>query len=588
MKKTNKIIAIVLSLVFIASYFIVSSVSNRVLAVGTISIQFNNATISDGEASFTVDGENYKVAIGTKLSDGGFSKYSDGVTFSGNIATIDTATINMADTYISVREGMDTNVKPIIDGSEKSFAQGFVSISNLTTDHTGPYIFDLIANQNQGGGDDVPPGPVGGQEDITLNVHFTNTHMIGFINNIMFMDDRDGLVDSFEGVVNGAGTTNSAETNQFRFKESFGDRPVSKFVINNVEYEAGNSNVVVDDDGSFIITVPGAEIYTITGEANADAETMKTIIWTNPDYVPQSEEDAQWVEDFSIGHGYARAIEVYDRNNNKLSPDEYINTVPQPDGSRSDEYGLRNGFGWVKIMPGSRVVFEFIPEYGYQLTSISINEQEVEATADMNKFEFTMPDGSGNIHFSATFSETEDVLKTNSTAVSDGSIDLGNELDGGTAQLTVSDVELPADKIKGFSDAAGDYSVKTYLDIDLFQVFYKGKEDDSDVWSNKIDELDKEATVSIKLADGITADDIVIVHNVHDGEEYEVIKIESYNAATNTITFKTKSFSNYAIATKGEKTSKSKLPKAGDSIVGIVAAIVTAIAGLFIAMKTRK
>ena len=38
--------------------------------------------------------------------------------------------------------------------------------------------------------------------------------------------------------------------------------------------------------------------------------------------------------------------------------------------------------------------------------------------------------------------------------------------------------------------------------------------------------------------------------NVHDGDKYEIIKIDSYDPETNTITFKTKSFSNYAIASK--------------------------------------
>ena len=67
---------------------------------------------------------------------------------------------------------------------------------------------------------------------------------------------------------------------------------------------------------------------------------------------------------------------------------------------------------------------------------------------------------------------------------------------------------------------------------------------------NRIDELDKETTITMKLADGINTNDIVLVHNVHDGDKYEIIQIESYDSETNIITFKTKSFSNYAIALK--------------------------------------
>lgn len=58
----------------------------------------------------------------------------------------------------------------------------------------------------------------------------------------------------------------------------------------------------------------------------------------------------------------------------------------------------------------------------------------------------------------------------------------------------------------------------------------------------------------LKLEDGIDGNAIVIVHELHDeaGEptgEYEIIPV-TYDAASQTITFKTKSFSNFAIAAK--------------------------------------
>ena len=110
------------------------------------------------------------------------------------------------------------------------------------------------------------------------------------------------------------------------------------------------------------------------------------------------------------------------------------------------------------------------------------------------------------------------------------------------------------------------------------------KSDSEDVWLNKISELDKESTISLKLADGISAEDIVIVHNIHDGEEYEIIKIESYDAKTNTITFKTKSFSNYAIATKNTSTNPHTL----DSIYTWISMFVVSLIGLVIGMLKLK
>ena len=417
----------------------------------------------------------------------------------------------------------------------------------------------------------------GGPDNIQFDVEFTGTNYVAWINNKQYMDDRDGLVNKYNGTVTGAGFKDQTKTNVLKFQPSFLEKPVTKFIINNVEYTKNSREVQVKENDLWEITVPGAEKYTIRGEGDQNAVTPLTIIWTNPDWVAESEADAQWAKDFKIDHGYAKAIEVYDKNGNKLNPADYINSNVHPDGTRSDEYGLTNGFGWVKVMPGSKVVFEFVPEYGYQLTGISINEQPIEASNVMNRFEFTMPEGSGNVHFAATFTKTADIVKTGTDKISEGSVSLGdNVLNGGSAQITLKDIELSADKIKGFEDKAGDYKISNYLDIDLYQVFFKGKDDSNDVWSNKIDELDNEVTITIKLADGVNGNEIVLVHNIHDGDEYEIIPT-TYDPETNTITFKTKSFSGYAIAAK-DIAKGTISPKTGDNVAIYV--VVFALAGI--------
>ena len=156
-------------------------------------------------------------------------------------------------------------------------------------------------------------------------------------------------------------------------------------------------------------------------------------------------------------------------------------------------------------------------------------------------------------------------------------------MDSGSAQLTVKDIELTSDKIKDFEEAASGYNVSNYLDIDLYQVFYKGKNDAEDVWSNKISELDKEATITIKLEEGVDGNDIVIVHNIHDGEEFEIIPT-TYDASTHTITFKTKSFSNYAIASR---TVAKSNPKTLDNIFIYVIVLIISGIGLLINKKIR-
>ena len=263
-----------------------------------------------------------------------------------------------------------------------------------------------------------------------------------------------------------------------------------------------------------------------------------------------------------LEHGSSGIIAVYDENVQLVDPSEYL-------GEHSDEYGVdEKGLGWAKVEPGSRVVFEFVPEYGYQLTSV-----------EANQYEFTMPDT--NIHFAATFKPTSDVVKTESDKVRSGKIDVGTNLDGGSAELTIKDIELSPDKIKNFEGAADGYEVSNYLDIDLYNIFYKGKDDADDVWSNKIDELEKEVVITIKLAKGVNGNDIVIVHNIHDGDEYEIIPTV-YDAETNTITFKTKSFSNYAI---GSRTVNKANPKTGDNIFVYALILFSSISTIFVLRK---
>ena len=364
----------------------------------------------------------------------------------------------------------------------------------------------------------------------------------------------------FTGTIPSIGESDTAKSNVIRFQENFGDLPVKEFEINGVLYTETSPEVKIYDDGWYI-TVPGAAKYTIRGDGDENAVVLRTIIWTNPDFVPRDEEQERWTEEFSLDHGYAYITAVYDENNKLVDSNEYKseNWVVNENGGGVGA----DGFGWISLYPGYKAVFEFVPEYGYQLTDIRINGQKLGLSGLMNQFEFIMPDA--NIHFDAEFTKTEDIVKTDSESIESGTIKLATDsIDRGTAQLTVSDIKLSDNKVAEFENAAGDYTISNYLDIDLYQVFYKGKNDADDVWSNKIEELKNDATITIKLADGITADDIVIVHNIHDGDKYEIIEIESYDAETNTITFKTSSFSNYAIATKTKQEEGEKIKLVDD------------------------
>lgn len=466
------------------------------------------------------------------------------------------ATRSMVVKVTSAGQDLDTSIVRV-NGTNVADNDALLSNNGQTINLTvaDPLEFEFVIG-NAGGGNNQPSA---GGTDIEFDITWVGTDIVVELEGTEIMPESN-LFDqkeyTFKDTVNVPATTDPEEFNLFHFRPRFGDKAVTEYEINGIVYKEGMEGVELGGPlgDEWYITVPGDRQYTIYGRADENSVVPRTIIWTNPDYVPKDAEDEEWVSDFKIDHGFARAMAIYDAEGNPVEV---------------ENYGLKDGFGWVMVYPGYKVDFEFVPEYGYQLTGIALNETPMDASSVMNHFTIEIPNdkNAGNVHFAATFTKTEDIVKANSKTVDSGTIALGSALNGGSAQLTVNDIELSSDKIADFEKAAGDYTISDYLDIDLYNVFYKGKADANDVWSNEITELDKDATIAIKLAEGVSADDIVIVHNIHDGKEFEVLQIESYDAATNTITFKTKSFSNYAIATKAsikDTTSPSKNAMSAD------------------------
>lgn len=201
--------------------------------------------------------------------------------------------------------------------------------------------------------------------------------------------------------------------------------------------------------------------------------------------------------------------------------------------------------GSATLPVGAEVTVSLIPDAGYQLTSFGINGGTFETGGEVGVYTFEIK--GGNAHLGAHFTEVEDAVSASSTKVESGSIELSDgELSYGTARLDVSDIELDDSDIAEFESAAGDYSISTYLDISLYQTVYKGTADDT--WDSQIRDLGSDATITLQLEDGVDGNEIVIVHQKHDGT-YEVIPT-TYDPTTHTITFKTSSFSNYAIASR--------------------------------------
>jgi len=194
--------------------------------------------------------------------------------------------------------------------------------------------------------------------------------------------------------------------------------------------------------------------------------------------------------------------------------------------------------------------FEFKPDYGYQATHVRMTEDDPIPLSDagfsaaeaIRTFRFAVyPDA--HTHFSVIFTATEDIVKANAASISEGGVELAaGELDSGSAVLEVNEANITNQG--DFEEAAEGYVVSEYLDISLYNVFYKGNADN--VWSTPVENLDSPAEITLRLEDGINTENVKIVHEKGVGE-FELLDAD-YNPVTQEITFSTSSFSNYAIA----------------------------------------
>lgn len=297
----------------------------------------------------------------------------------------------------------------------------------------------------------------------------------------------------------------------------------------------------------------------------------RTIIWDSDKTNNSSLKDSELLR-----NGTIEILDIKDPNGNSIG----LNNVNQ---------NLVKNNGWANILPGSKVILRLKPDYGYQLTSITINDEKLTPGKEQSTFEYIMPNT--NVHISGIFEKVDDKVNTDSKKVKNGTIEIGNnEIDSGSVILSVNDVTLSKEQISNFEEKANGYKISTYLDINLAQVLYKGTPEN--VWKNELKELNNQAKITLKLEDGVDGNEVVIVHEKHDGT-YEIIPT-TYDKENNTITFVTTSFSNYAIASKNvtsvnnEENKDIINPKTGDNIKVSGILISISILGIIILTVIRK
>lgn len=362
-----------------------------------------------------------------------------------------------------------------------------------------------------------------GQDAISIEATCQGATMEVYFNGEKIGNESDTIM----GI--GKGYNNGDEKNTIKIVMSFGYGNIGSVTINNQEMSLPEEK---SDQVEF--KVAAAPKYSIVVTKSQDATNIpRTIIWDN-----DRTHNSSLKEEELLKNGTIEILDIQDENGNSVG----LKDVNQDDKS-----------GWANIIPGSKVIMRLKPDYGYQLTSLKINDENLKAGKEQSTFEYIMPDT--NVHISGIFEKVDDQVKTLSNEVKSGSITISNqEIDTGSVILSVNDVEPTNLQKTNFEKTVENYTIASYLDIKLDQVVYKGTANDT--WTNSLSTLNHDANIQLQLEKGINGNDVVLVHEKHDGT-YETIST-TYDSSTNTLSFKTTSFSNYAIAYKAKKTVEKK------------------------------
>lgn len=247
-------------------------------------------------------------------------------------------------------------------------------------------------------------------------------------------------------------------------------------------------------------------------------------------------------EDAYLEHGTAKIIKVGDKT----------------DFTDWDIYGSNPGNkdgGNLVVEPGQQVTVELVPDYGYQLDSVSINGNTLAPQDKKSTFTFTMPQK--NVHFKGAFVKAADVTDVSSAAVGKIEISDGdNAAASGNLKIDVSD--SASDTTKANEQIAATDGVKkevvANLDISLQNIVSKGtnmKEISADnYWVNDITEFEKPIRLDVAIKDFDKDSEYSVVRE-HNGS-YDVLDA---TVSDGKISFETNKFSTYVIVKKtAEKT----------------------------------
>lgn len=539
-----------------------------------VTLNFTNGTITDGKVVYTSSGESSKGEI-ELVAKNNMDSY-DSQAISENDMKID---LNEKDYYLKTASKISVENPDEIPGAAANTSYNVLYIGDTRFDVTSnPYV-KLDTAQFSGTLNirlqkESAPSP-SYPDNISIKATYDGSGMEVYLNTAK-IGDESKIEETGKGYASGE------INNLISIQLAFGDGNIGSVTVNG---EKINIPEGTKDRLKFSVAPASEYVIVVTKAKNSSSSDVpRTIIWDSDKNNNSSLKDNEILKNGSI-----EILDIKDKSGNSIG----LNEVKQ-DTTKNN--------GWASILPGYKVILKLKPDYGYQLTSIKINNETLTAKEEESTFEYTMPDT--NVHLSGIFEKVDNKVTADTEKVKEGKIEIGeSEIDSGSVVLSVSDAALTEEQTAKFKEKTEGYEISTFLGIRLDKVVYKGTE--NDVWSKKLNDLKNKATITLKLEEKINGNEIKIIHEKSDGT-FEIIPAD-YNASENTITFKTSSFSNYAIASKTENNIESKennkeennnnknientvIPKTGDNIMkyAIIFVLVALILAGFLAYNQKK
>ena len=519
-KIMRKKLGIFLSLWLCISMIWLPFASTQVRAAETnmATLNFIGASIENGKATFAVD-DAYKVRLTLCTRDIVMDSYTN-CPINGNNMQID---LSDKEYYLKATTVLDVSSPDDLLGISSVKLQLYINDESYDIS-SNPYV-KLDTNRFSGNLNfriekvSTPPNP-GYPDDIQIMGTYDGFGMEIYLNSAKIGAESSQIQGT------GKGYTSGEIYNLLRIQLAFGDGDIGTVTVNGkaITLPEGTKDTVE-------FTIAPASEYVIK-------------VTKKPTIIPRT---IIWAKDKTGNNG----LKDYELLKNGTLE---ILEIKNPDGTSIGLDGVEQdtNYGWASVIPGSEIILRAVPEYGYQLGSITINGQSLTPLSDASTFSYTMPDE--NVHISSIFTKAEDQVELKTDKVKRALIQLAeNEITSGNSRLTIKDAVLTQQQLEAFKKAAGDYHITGYFDIKLAQILYKNTV--ANLWVNNIETLKKTAKVSLQIeADWESENsELAVIHEKKDGT-YEIIPA-SFDVATKMVMFQTDGFSNYAIAYKKVETT---------------------------------